>query len=180
MRVVKGAFATIAKLCAPSPLASDAADALARQGFRVLGVASGTAGDMQLAGVLALSDPPRPEAARCIAALRQLGVKVVIVTGDAAVTAGVIAGAVGVDGAIHPPGPIRDDVRADAFAVFAGVPPDTRSVCAGTGQMMPRRCARHKSELQSRPQPMLQSPLPASCSPNPDCPASSPPCAKAA
>ena len=81
---------------------------------------------MRLAGLVALSDPPRTDAASCIAELRRLGVGVVIVTGDAPATAGVIARAVGVTGAVSPPGPIRDDVRPDDFAVFAGVLPEDK------------------------------------------------------
>jgi Phosphate acetyl/butaryl transferase/haloacid dehalogenase-like hydrolase len=86
----------------------------------------GTSEAMQLAGLLALSDPPRSDAASCIDELRRLGVEVVIVTGDAPATAGVIAHAVGVTGAIYPPGPIRDDLRPEQFAVFAGVLPEDK------------------------------------------------------
>jgi H+-transporting ATPase len=99
-RVVKGAFATIARLSLPSPDALESANELELQGFRVLAVAIGSAAPLQLAGLLALSDPPRPDASRCIAALNRLGVRVVIVTGDAPVTAAVLAKAVGVDGVV--------------------------------------------------------------------------------
>ncbi len=125
LRVMKGAFATVAQLCEPAPDAAEAAAALQREGFRVLGVAVGGAA-LRLAGVIALSDPPRPDAAPCIAELRRLGVTVAIVTGDAAATAGVIARAVGVAGAVYPPGSIPDDVRPDDFAVFAGVLPEDK------------------------------------------------------
>jgi H+-transporting ATPase len=124
--VVKGAFATVAHDCGASPAAEDIANDLQLQGYRVLGVAIGTPGTMRLAGVLALSDPPRPDAAACIAALRRLGVEPVIVTGDAAATAGVVARAVGVNGAIYPSGSPPDDVRPDDFAVFAGVLPEDK------------------------------------------------------
>ncbi|HTG21951.1 MAG TPA: HAD-IC family P-type ATPase [Reyranella sp.] len=126
IRVVKGAFATVAVSCEHHGDAAEAADSLQRQGYRVLGVAVGTTGHMRLAGLLALSDPPRPEAAACIAELRRLGVEVVIVTGDAPVTAGVVAKQVGVSGAVHPPGPLQDDMRANKFEVFAGVLPEDK------------------------------------------------------
>jgi H+-transporting ATPase len=125
-RVVKGAFATIARLAQPSPDASQAANELERKGFRVLGVAVGSSAAMQLAGLLALSDPPRPDAGPCIAELRRLGIATVIVTGDAPATAGFIAEAVGVTGAIYPAGPIRDELRPEEFAVFAGVLPEDK------------------------------------------------------
>lgn len=123
-RVVKGAYATVERLCEPSPAAAEVANELEAQGFRVLGVAVGTSASMRLAGLLALSDPPRPDAAPCIAELRRLGVEPVIVTGDAVATAGFVARAVGVTGAVYPPGPIRDDLRPDDYAVFAGVLPE--------------------------------------------------------
>jgi H+-transporting ATPase len=126
LRVVKGAFATVARLCEPSPVASEAATRLELQGLRVLGVAIGPSSAMRLAGLLALSDPPRPDAGACIAELRRLGVEVVIVTGDAPATAGVIAREVGVSGKVHPQGPIRDDARPEEFAVFAGVLPEDK------------------------------------------------------
>ncbi len=126
LRVVKGAFATVARLSQPPADVSAAEDELELQGFRVLGVAVGTPDSMRFAGLLALSDPPRTDAGSCIAELRTLGVEVVIVTGDAPATAGVIARAVGVTGAVYPPGPIRGDVRAEDFAVFAGVLPEDK------------------------------------------------------
>ncbi len=126
LRIVKGAFATVASMCETSPVAVEAANALQSQSFRVLAVAVGARKVMRLAGLLALSDPPRPEAAASIAELRRLGVDVVIVTGDAPVTAGVIARKVGVSGALHPPGPIGDTIRPGEFGVFAGVLPEDK------------------------------------------------------
>jgi H+-transporting ATPase len=126
VRIVKGAFATVAALCGPAPAAAEAAETLERQGYRVLGVASGGGSSLRMAGLLALSDPPRPEAAGCIAELRDLGVDVVMITGDAPATAGVVAQAVGITRPIHPPGPIRADVRADRYGVFAGVLPEDK------------------------------------------------------
>ena len=47
-----------------------------------------------------------------------------MVTGDAPATAVIVARAVGLEGAVSPPGPIPDVVRAEDFAVFAGVLPE--------------------------------------------------------
>jgi H+-transporting ATPase len=126
IRIVKGAFAVIAVLTQPSPEAAAVAGSLEAQGYRVLGVAAGPPETMQLAGVIALSDPPRDDAAACIAALRGMGVRTVMVTGDARDTAAVVARAVGLDGAAYPPGSIADTVRAEDFAVFAGVLPEDK------------------------------------------------------
>jgi H+-transporting ATPase len=50
----------------------------------------------------------------------------VMVTGDAPATAAIVAKAVGLDGAICPPGPIPDGVYPDQFAVFAEVLPEDK------------------------------------------------------
>ena len=124
--MAKGAFATIARLCAPTPGAEDIARAMQLQGQRVLGVAIGQPPAMRLAGLLALSDPPRPDAAKCVAELRQLGIAVVMITGDAPETAGVVAQQVGITGAVYPPGELRADTKAEDYAVFAGVLPEDK------------------------------------------------------
>jgi H+-transporting ATPase len=49
-----------------------------------------------------------------------------MVTGDAPATATIIARAVGLDGAICPPGPIPENVSPEKFAVFAGVLPEDK------------------------------------------------------
>jgi high-affinity K+ transport system ATPase subunit B len=81
---------------------------------------------MRLAGLIALSDPPRADSADLIAQLRTLGVRTIIVTGDAPVTAGIVAHAVGLDGAVCPSGAIPGGLRPDSFSVFAGVLPEDK------------------------------------------------------
>jgi H+-transporting ATPase len=81
---------------------------------------------MRLAGMIALSDPPRPDASELVKELYALGVRTVMVTGDAPATAAIIAKSVGLDGAICPPGPIPASVRPEEFAVFAGVLPEDK------------------------------------------------------
>jgi H+-transporting ATPase len=121
-RIVKGAYAVVAALCKQSPDAEDAAGAMAGQGSRVLAVAV----DGKLAGLIGLSDPPRPESAELIAQLRRMGVRTVMVTGDAVVTAGVVAKAVGIEGAVCPAGAIPSRVAPADYAVFAGVLPEDK------------------------------------------------------
>jgi H+-transporting ATPase len=123
-RVVKGAFATVAQLAPPPASLVEAANELALQGYRVIAVGVVEPESAQLAGLLAISDPPRPEAAACIAELRRLGIQVVMVTGDAETTAGVIAKAVGITGPVHPKGEIGES--ATDFEVFAGVLPEDK------------------------------------------------------
>jgi H+-transporting ATPase len=125
LRAVKGAFAAVMALTEPVPTAAAAAREFEEKGFRVLAVATGTP-TMRLAGIIALSDQPRTDAAELIKELHTLGVRTVMVTGDAPATAAIIARAVGLDGAICPPGPIPESVRPEDFAVFAGVLPEDK------------------------------------------------------
>ncbi|HVC63295.1 MAG TPA: HAD-IC family P-type ATPase [Acetobacteraceae bacterium] len=125
-RIVKGAFAVVTGLAHGSPAATAAAHELEGQGFRVLAVAAGPPAAMTLVGLIALSDPPRADSAGLVSELRGLGVRTVMVTGDAPVTAGIVAHAVGIDGAVCPPGPIPDAVHPETFAVFAGVLPEDK------------------------------------------------------
>jgi H+-transporting ATPase len=124
LRVVKGAFTRVTSLTGSSPFA--AADELAALGFRVLAVGVGPPGALRLAGLIALSDPPRADSAELVAELRRMGVHTVMATGDARETAAVVARAVGLEGAICPPGPPPDVVRPEEFAVFAGVFPEDK------------------------------------------------------
>jgi H+-transporting ATPase len=125
-RIVKGAYAVVIDLAQASPTAAAAAKELEDKGFRVLAVATGPATGMKLAGLVALSDPPRKDSAALISELHGLGVRVVMVTGDAPATAAIVAKAVGLDGTVCPPGPIPDAVHPEQFAVFAGVLPEDK------------------------------------------------------
>ncbi len=125
-RVVKGAFAAVIRLAEPSSTATAACEELERKGFRVLAVAAGPPNAMKLAGLVALSDPPRTDSAALVTELHALGVRTVMVTGDAPATAAIVAHAVGLDGAVCPPGPIPDSVSPEQFAVFAGVLPEDK------------------------------------------------------
>jgi H+-transporting ATPase len=126
MRVVKGAYAAVSGLAPSAPELSAAANELEAKGFRLLAVATGTAAAMRLAGLIALSDPPRADSAALVTEMRTLGVRTVMVTGDAPATAAIVARAVGLDGAVCPPGPIGDAVKPEQFAVFAGVLPEDK------------------------------------------------------
>jgi H+-transporting ATPase len=125
-RIVKGAFAVVIGLAQHSPTATELAKELEGHGFRVLAVAAGPPTAMKLAGLIALSDPPRSDSAALVTELHELGVRTVMVTGDAPATAAIVAHAVGLDGAVCPPGPIPDSVHAEQFAVYAGVLPEDK------------------------------------------------------
>jgi H+-transporting ATPase len=126
LHIVKGAFTVVVTIAAPSPSAAAAATELEGKGFRVLAVAAGPPAAMQLMGLIALSDPAREDSAELVTQLKTLGVRMVMVTGDAPATAAIVAHAVGLNGPVCPPGPIPNDVRPESFAVFAGVLPEDK------------------------------------------------------
>ena len=130
---------------------ADVVDELSAQGFRVLALAVSGGGradrdevtrvaqahstpavarqgaaPLELAGLIALGDPPRADSAELITELRSLGVRTVMVTGDAPATAAVIARAVGLEGPICPTGTPAPSVHPEDFAVFAGVFPEDK------------------------------------------------------
>jgi len=137
---------------------------LEEKGFRVLAVVVGTPATMRLAGIIALSDPPRSDAAELIKELHVLGVRTVMVTGDAPATAAIIARAVGLDGAISPPGADPGECKPRKLRGFLpksfrkisitsfSVPKERpyRLACAATAPMTRQRCARRKWELRFR------------------------------
>jgi len=125
-RVVKGAFEVVAGISVPSPGAVAVAAELQAKGYRVLGVAMGAARPLQLVGVIALSDPPRTDSAALVTQLHELGVRTVMVTGDAPATARVVADAVGIEGSICSLVPLPRDLRAANYGIFAGVLPEDK------------------------------------------------------
>ncbi|HET7734508.1 MAG TPA: cation-translocating P-type ATPase [Nocardioidaceae bacterium] len=79
--------------------AARAAAAFAQRGLRVLAVADDegvTAGSLRLRGLVAVGDPPRAHARKVVGQLQDAGVRLVLLTGDHAGTAGSIARQVGI------------------------------------------------------------------------------------
>jgi Ca2+-transporting ATPase len=160
----KGAPEAIAQLCHLTPKRAaallQAADGLAGQGLRVLAVASGLNGaprhpDLLEAtalgnpaqelhdylfepiGLVGLADPLRPEVPAAIALARGAGVRVVMITGDAPLTARSIADQAGLPAgpvvsgsdlqaleAGHPAGPVGEGLAE--VSVFARVLPQQK------------------------------------------------------
>jgi H+-transporting ATPase len=125
-RIVKGAFSVVQGLARAAPNAPAVADELAAKGYRVLAVAAGPRDAVVLAGFIALSDPPRADSAGLVTQLRTLGVRTIMVTGDAPTTAAIVAHAVGLDEAVCPSGTIPEGLRPESFGVFAGVLPEDK------------------------------------------------------
>jgi len=123
-RILKGAFTAVTALTKESPGAAKMADELEKQGFRVLAVAVGPQSELQIAGFIALSDPPRVDSIALVTELKALGVRTVMVTGDAAATAKIVAHEVGLDGPVCPAGRLPEPIRPEDFSVFAGILPE--------------------------------------------------------
>ncbi len=120
MRFMKGALHTLAALCALKPEAVSSLEAQAvaagAQGSRMLAVARGPEnGPPRLLGLVALSDPPRPDAARLVSALRSLGIGVRMLTGDALAVAQAIGRSVGLSD-IRKASELASATKADGFA----------------------------------------------------------------
>jgi len=126
MRIAKGAFEVVALVAEMPTDAPRVVIDLAAKGRRVIAVAVGPPDSPQLAGLIAISDPPRAESAELIATLRNMGVRTVMVTGDSPVTAAAIAHQVGIPGAVCPPERVSDDPSTDEFSVFARVVPEEK------------------------------------------------------
>jgi Ca2+-transporting ATPase len=92
---LKGAPEVVLPLCREPQLQAEQAQLeMAGRGLRVLAVATGQGPherDLELQGLLGLADAPRPEAMAAVAAARSAGIRVVMITGDHAVTAEAIA-----------------------------------------------------------------------------------------
>jgi plasma-membrane proton-efflux P-type ATPase len=100
LRVLKGAVETVAQACGLSAAEIAKLDArvssAAAKGYRTLAVARGPeTGKPVLLGLVSLYDPPRPDAKQLIAELRDHGVAVKMLTGDALAVASEIARGVG-------------------------------------------------------------------------------------
>jgi H+-transporting ATPase len=128
LHIVKGfPQAVVSMTQAGTEISRDTED-LAAQGYRVLAVAAGQDSTLHLAGLIALQDPPREDSKTVIQSLRDLGVRVLMITGDSLPTAQAVARQVGITGNACPPDALRQEHHDDASLceVFAGVFPEDK------------------------------------------------------
>ncbi len=116
LRVIKGAPHAVFGLARDVAGADEEVVRLGERGERVLAVAVDDGERLVVAGLLGFIDPPRPDARQTIAALRGLGVRTVMVTGDGAPTARAVAAQIGIVG----PACDRRRLRAASPAEIAG------------------------------------------------------------
>jgi H+-transporting ATPase len=130
LHIIKGAPQIVAELAqVPWPEIVANVARLSADGSRVLAVASGRESHLHLAGLIALSDPPRSDSPALIADLRKRGVRVLLVTGDGEATARAIAAKAGITGKVAPAGTLREDLDpevAEHFEIFPGVYPQEK------------------------------------------------------
>ena len=91
-----------------------------------MAVAAGPQTAMKLVGLIALTDPPREDSATLVKELHDLGVKVIMASGDARVTALAVARLVGISGALSPEDEVVEGQTLDDYGVFAGVLPEDK------------------------------------------------------
>ncbi len=128
-RYVKGAPAVVAKLAgAAESVWQPQAEGMAAHGERVLAVAVGDEKALRLAGLLGLADAVRDDSKAVVSAIRDAGVRTVMVTGDNAITARAVAEQVGIPGSVCSSEKLHGDLGGDALdcGVFAGVFPEDK------------------------------------------------------
>ena len=109
--------------CAVLKAAGDMVEALSLKGSRTLAVArsrSADGDDFELVGLLALADPPRPDAKQMIAEARGLGVKPIMVTGDNIAIARQIALELGIGGRVMRMGDLAAFPESEQMQVVQG------------------------------------------------------------
>ena len=123
-RVILGQPAVVSGLMSTPPGTDEWLDRRGGQGYRILAVGAGPEGALRLVGMVALTDPIREDAPALIRRLETLGIRVVMVTGDAAATARSVAETLGLSGPVGG----RDDLAraSPGFAGFAGVYPEDK------------------------------------------------------
>jgi H+-transporting ATPase len=104
-RVMKGAFNVIAQVCGIDEKTSAIWEVkiieFGKEGYRTLAIArSGENSTLQFAGLVALHDPPRDDSKKLINEIRNLGITIKMLTGDAQPIAAEIAKAVDIGNSI--------------------------------------------------------------------------------
>lgn len=129
LRVVKGAPQIVGSLCTGGGENMDQdVERLAVEGYRILAVAVGVGGTLHLAGLIGLHDSPRADSRRLVHDLNDLGVRVLMVTGDSPATARTVARQVGIGERVCSPEQLRQewDANLPDCEVFAGVLPEDK------------------------------------------------------
>lgn len=148
LHAVKGFPSSVVAKAAPNVAWEADYKRLAGEGYRVIAVAteSGAEG-LRLAGLIAFEDPPRADSKALVGRLQELGVRVVMITGDTAATAVSVARSVGIGERVgaasaqgHGNGWGIDASQLDACDVFAGVYPEDKVALVRAAQKQGHVC----------------------------------------
>ena len=124
LNVVLGSPAVISKIAVVPNKFLDQVNILSSKGSRVLAVASGESDKLICQGLIALADSPRDDAKESVAKIKELGIRIIIITGDTAGTAKAIAEQVGIGNRI---GTLEDALSNPLdFDGFANVYPEDK------------------------------------------------------
>ncbi len=124
LHVMKGAVTVIARACGLGPENEQALEArvgeLSGRGYRAVAVAVAEVegGKPAVAGLVALSDKPRPDSKQLVQELHALGVSVKMLTGDALPIAMEIARDLGIGEGISRMSDLKDLIKADPAAAL--------------------------------------------------------------
>lgn len=124
VNIVMGSPLIIGRIAAIPEEFTDQVDLLSSKGSRVLAVASGESEKLVCQGLIALADSPRVDAKESITKIRELGIRIIMLTGDTAGTARAIAAQVGIGDRI---GTLKDALTNPLdFDGFANVFPEDK------------------------------------------------------
>ncbi|HUZ96706.1 MAG TPA: plasma-membrane proton-efflux P-type ATPase [Edaphobacter sp.] len=140
---VKGYPPSVVAKAAPNTAWQTDFQRLAGKGYRVIAVASGTVGQaLSLTGLIAFEDPPRSDSRELVRRLQNLGVRVVMITGDSSATAVSVAETVGIGNRLCQTGnshPI-DSIQLARCDIFAGVYPEDKVALVRAAQSQGHVC----------------------------------------
>jgi len=129
LHIIKGSPHIISDLTRDKIDVTPDVERFAASGNRCIAIATGKKGkSLKLAGLLALQDPPREDAAAAVNRLHELGVRVIMITGDDLATARNIAEQIGITGQACTIEAMQDNFNSvtESFDVFARVYPEDK------------------------------------------------------
>ncbi len=128
IHIIKGFPQVVATLTGSNRDLSADLEQLAEKGYRVLAIAAGEAGQLELVGLVGLYDPPREDSKSLIQSLKELAVRVVMITGDNLATARAIGNQVGLGQVACPVEKLRQGLQENKLDcdVIAGVLPEDK------------------------------------------------------
>ncbi|HQT25690.1 MAG TPA: HAD-IC family P-type ATPase, partial [Burkholderiales bacterium] len=126
LHVLKGAPGVISELTGEGDPVD--VEKLGSDGSRILAVAVEQGEGIQLAGLVGLQDPPRADSEPLIRDLHDLGVRVMMVSGDGPATARAIASRVGIGERVCPPERQGEEIKNHVldYDVYARVLPEDK------------------------------------------------------